>query len=435
LNATTPPTAPARPGRYAQLDGLRGLAALMVVLSHFMLALEPGMLSGAADVHHFPGGPWIARSPLIFFWNPELGVAIFFVLSGFVLAATTAARPAPWGELALRRWIRLSLPVLGTSLLIWPIAAAGLFYSVPLGAIAKSSWLSGQYAWLSFAQPRLWLVFWQSLIDLYARRIDYWNAALWTMPTEFWGSLGLFAAYAVLRRFSRRPWTGVAVAVAAAAVTWQSQYLGFALGALLFEALHPRPARPLRRFAVLGGVLGVAGFLLGGTPYVVDHSLYWHPFLWLAPFIANPVYLMHRIGAFCLVGAALLSPPLRWVLTTRPLQFLGRVSFMLYLCHVPILASIVSWIVLRLIPLLGYGRAAAVGLVTLVAISLAVARLLTRLLDQPAMRLSHQWGAAGPRGGAAADGPAAAGAGGNRQRLIIPAAQVPEPFSGGAGIA
>ena len=55
------------PGRYmVQLDGLRGLAAIAVVLQHTIVAEGP-------------------RSMILNEWQPRLGVRLFFVLSGFLI--------------------------------------------------------------------------------------------------------------------------------------------------------------------------------------------------------------------------------------------------------------------------------------------------------------------------------------------------------------
>jgi len=73
------------------VDGLRGVAAVLVMLYH-----QVGRTSVGALTH-----------------RGYLGVAIFFVLSGFVITAVVGARPISAGFLgrfALRRMIRLDIP-------------------------------------------------------------------------------------------------------------------------------------------------------------------------------------------------------------------------------------------------------------------------------------------------------------------------------------
>jgi peptidoglycan/LPS O-acetylase OafA/YrhL len=372
---------------------------MMVVFCHCTLAFQPALLSGKPEQAHFASSIWIARTPLIFFWNPELGVAIFFVLSGFVLAASVTAKSVPLAELALRRWIRLSGPILGTSLLIWGFVQAGLLYNQPMAAQNGSDWLAGNFAWTAFEPNDLGVLVWQSLIDIFARGRHWWNFALWTMPIEFWGSIGLFALYAVLRWAARPPALRLAVALIVLALTWRTPYGGFAAGAGLFEA--GCLLRGVAKFRALcwtaGAGLLLAGFVLGGTPWNLFDTLYWPSFVWLSARIDNPILAVHRLGAVYVVAAVLVLPPLRHVLTLRPFRFLGRVSFIVYLMHITLICWLFSWLMLRLTPLIGYNRASALGLLIFLIVLMAVAVVATRLFDQTSIRLSRQVGAVVPR--------------------------------------
>ena len=379
------------PRRLPELDGLRGLAALMVALSHYVLAFQPALLGGGSAVSHFPFSIAVSHTAAIALFNPELGVAIFFVLSGYVLAAGVTHDPAPLPELVLRRWVRLALPVLGTSLLIWPLAQWHLFRSVEAAGLAKSDWLRGNYAWLAFESNDLARLVWQSLFDLFARARHFYNPALWTMPTEFWGSVALFAGVAARRGLGRNSaWFGVSASLLVLACVWRTPYFGFPCGVALFEL---RRLLPLVRLPLGGAVLLMLGLLAGGTPYFIDlpfNGLYARLFLAMAPFIDNPVLLLHRVGAVCLVVACLFPGPLRRLLTGRACQFLGRISFMLYLVHVPLLCSAVVAGVLQLQPLLGYNAATAALLPVFLAVAVGLAVFCTRAIDEPSVRLSRR---------------------------------------------
>ena len=76
--------APATQPRYAGFDGLRAIAATLIVLHHV------GFTSGATYDQWF--GPYLGRM--------DIGVPIFFVISGFLLyrpfvSALFDGRPAP----------------------------------------------------------------------------------------------------------------------------------------------------------------------------------------------------------------------------------------------------------------------------------------------------------------------------------------------------
>jgi peptidoglycan/LPS O-acetylase OafA/YrhL len=101
------------------LEGLRGLAAVMVLLSHLTLVFWPAAQVNTLPV---PVEPWQIKlfdSPATFFYSGNVAVCIFFVMSGYVLTAKfwrlRDARVI--ADLAARRYIRLAPPIL-ISLLI-----------------------------------------------------------------------------------------------------------------------------------------------------------------------------------------------------------------------------------------------------------------------------------------------------------------------------
>ena len=113
---TTAPAAPRR--RLAELDGLRGLAALSVLGYHAWLYTTPRVSTGARDsTWEYVVG------------EMRLGLVLFFVLSGFLLygpwiAAALGERPRPalWGYLR-RRAARVLpayyLALVGSIVLLW----------------------------------------------------------------------------------------------------------------------------------------------------------------------------------------------------------------------------------------------------------------------------------------------------------------------------
>src|SRR4051794_41557797 len=132
--ASVPAATAAPPRRLAGLDGIRGLAALFVVVNHVFLRAFPGY---PAD--HAPF--WAA-----WFIYGRFAVVVFIVLSGFSLALSPARhgwRLSGLSSFALRRARRI-LPAYWTAL-VFSLAVAWLVVPQPgQGAPdAKSVFVNG----------------------------------------------------------------------------------------------------------------------------------------------------------------------------------------------------------------------------------------------------------------------------------------------------
>ena len=99
----------------------------------------------------------------------------------------------------------------------------------------------------------------------------------------------------------------------------------------------------------------------------------------------NQVGLIYPIAAALVVYGCLISVPVSKFLQQTPCLFLGRISFGLYLIHVPIAYTVVMAVAVLLWPMsvitLG------IGLLIFIALSVALGWLLTVLVDAPALRL------------------------------------------------
>ena len=102
--AARPPPPARRPGAIPELDGLRGIAILLVLLRH---GVRP-FWGGTGSL--YPIGSWDFGIPLVNGW---MGVDLFFVLSGFLIAHHILRRSAgpvarvAWVDYCRRRLLRI----------------------------------------------------------------------------------------------------------------------------------------------------------------------------------------------------------------------------------------------------------------------------------------------------------------------------------------
>jgi peptidoglycan/LPS O-acetylase OafA/YrhL len=136
------------------LDGLRGVAILLVILFH--------AYSRWTDIvpykDRFAGFPMFAYG-----W---LGVDLFFIISGFVILMTLS-KCQNFSDFILRRWIRLFPAMFICSVLIW--VTAPLFPERPAGKVLFINLIPG----LTFVEPSLWSKFLS--INLHSPEDSFWS--------------------------------------------------------------------------------------------------------------------------------------------------------------------------------------------------------------------------------------------------------------------
>jgi peptidoglycan/LPS O-acetylase OafA/YrhL len=378
--------------RKPYLDGLRGVAACMVLLAHLAIALDATFQILQVLSPISPPLAIFVSSSASTLWNGNFAVCIFFVLSGYVLSGLARHSPLSFPAQMVRRYVRLAIPVLLTSVLAWALLATGSYHNKEAAEIANSRWFA---SWYQFP-PSFSDMVWRSLYTAFFSRGDaIYNPNLWTMRPEFTGSLYVFAINALAgNRYMR----------SAILLIWAGFHPGdyyplFAAGALLFEYEGDLARFAKNTFGAIGGqtiapyTLAVMGLYFSGAPSnPVDQVSRWYG--WLPRFaVDGPENGMHwhSIAAILLTSAILLAPFLQAIFGSVFGRYLGRISFVLYLIQVPLICSFTSWIVIamrdqpRLLIV-----AVACGATILVCLLLSTA--LYRLIDVTSVRLSRVMG-------------------------------------------
>jgi len=319
--------------RLTALDGLRGLAAV-VVLFHHALYTNPDF-PGAPGAGHAPVGSamwWISYTPLKLATAGVESVIVFFVLSGLVVTLPVVRRRGfDWVAYFPRRVVRLMVPVAASVVL----AAAWVAAIPQVSPQPSGTWLS------SSSTPNFSWEYIVKAIDLLGGDGQI-NNPLWSLRWELAFSL-LLPVFAIAALAVRKWWIG-GLALACA-LTWlgaragsgELEYLpAFFVGAVIavrLDVVRNAAARINTRWFrhPLWAGLTVGSALLLIAPWLVGPGVGEIPEL-------DPVLKgLVPLAAAGLVVAALGWKPLRIVFESRPLQFLGAISFSLYLVHVPII--------------------------------------------------------------------------------------------------
>jgi peptidoglycan/LPS O-acetylase OafA/YrhL len=345
--------------RLAGLDGIRGLAALFVLVHHCWLMSFPGYPANS-------GPAW--TSPLLY---GHFAVVVFIVLSGFSLGVAPARRDWQLGSrsrYAFRRAWRILPPY-------WP----ALVFSLII-------------AWTIVPQPRQGTPTLKSVIVYGLLLQDVTgapapNGAFWSIAIE----AQLYLVLPLLLLLIRR---------AGAAVMLAAVFVPVALIGIF--APHVHVVDMLMRFTPQFAVGFAAGVVASGVVREGVRRLPWH---WFALAAAAPVFTLIVIKgsvwtvtnffwvdlallpaiALLLAGVATGRPaPLVSFLDTRPVRSLGSFSYSLYLLHAPIVVAFAQKVVQPHIAVGVPGFLVTLGVG--VPLSLVAARLFAAVFELPFQR-------------------------------------------------
>lgn len=340
-------------GFIAPVEGLRGVAVLLVVVFHYFVLLDARF----AD-------PWIAAADA---WLPAkvvarngmIGVDLFFLITGFLLVLPwlrneAAGGAAPSAAAFYRRRMRRILPAYYVHLLALFLVALPLLRGLEF-------WRYNTVHVLENLSAHILLVHYFTPATSGALSV---NGALWSLALEaqFYLLLPLLAPV-----FARAPVRTAAVLVALALawrwlaahhldawVAWMRAieprwnvteagarhllatqlpgYLAhFAAGMLAALAwLRSRQAAPSwKRGAVATGALAVLGALHAPGGWVLGE------WTWIVALAA--------LAAVFTTAVVRPGPVASRLLSAAPLAFAGRVSYSAYLYHVPLLLLVNAW--------------------------------------------------------------------------------------------
>ncbi|GAA2716213.1 acyltransferase family protein [Actinoplanes palleronii] len=355
---TPAPTRTAPGTRISGLDGIRGLAALYVVVHHCWLLSFPGY-----PANHGPS--WLG-------WliHGRLAVVVFITLSGFSLAIAPARNAWQLGGTwrFARRRARRILPAYWAALAASAVSAA-VVPELPLSAPPT---------------VRSMVVFGLLLQDAVAAPAP--NGALWSIAVE----AGLYLAFPLLLLLRRRAGATVTLAVVTVPVVLAGLLTpGLSTGARALG--YTLELAPLFTIGLLAAGIVAAGERIRRLPWLGLAFLAALPILTLITLRGSAWTVTHYYWVDLAAGPAIAMAlaavatrrPRRLVglLDSRPLRALGGFSYSLYLIHMPIVALISAQLVA---PRTGTGLT-TFGLTVLLVIPLCLpaARLFAALFETP----------------------------------------------------
>lgn len=379
--------------RFIELEGLRGLAAIVVVLHHFIFMFYTPLNTGQleADNVAFPFQSQIYGTPLALPFAGTLAVAIFFMLSGFVLSIGffQTGNMKLITKLASTRYLRLIVPAFVSVLIGYCLVKLG-FNNV----VAQTTAIAGagsRYETALAFDANLFEAIRVGLIDLIisTERIEY-NTVLWTMFVEFWGS---FMIFALLLFFGKSRYRWVAY-TGLAALTFDTWFLPFVIGTVVADLYANGVIEKLKnRISAIGFFIGAIAF--GSYPHGRVEGTVYEQFGFMQAIVPglDTKMLFLTIASLMLLMAVLTSGKLSTLLSR--VGWLGKYTYSLYLTHKFVLFSSVCLIFLS-VQSIDYNNAVLLSLVLSIPVMMLTSILFERYIDAPSIRLAKRVAAIRP---------------------------------------
>ena len=352
--------------RIVALDSLRGLAALIVVFHHLDNVLDE---NGTNPVL----GPIFHHSPLRILVDGRTAVMLFFVLSGFALSISIGKKFNYW-TYAVRRLTRLMIPCIAGILL----AAAACYFVSPTPIPALGNWFNH----LVWNEPMSWGLVTRHILMTGTQADTSLVNVLWSLVIELRISLIFPALYFLTKKDTR-------IATAAAL----AMYLLFRY--LEIRADNYEPFFNRSWVEALENMGYYTPFFIAGIVARENHDAlrrfvgrFHKIWVFLALLVGlrlveSGVDFQVGVGAFLIIVLCVSAPYIGKALSVKPIEWLGRISYSLYLVHLTLLATLFH---------LFYGKVNSYLLCAIEVVgSLVLAQVFYMFVESPSIALGRRF--------------------------------------------
>ena len=314
--------------KVGSVEGIRGVACFMVVLSHLSLTFFPflhGFIGKAGDSHSIQG--LIHNSPFGFLYSGTAAVYIFFVLSGYILSYVALKNShQKILSMSLKRYPRLMIPAVVSCVFAYLLLT---FMQTDKSMLAP--WIN-KYGNFDYS---LTGAVYSGTLESFVRGRSLYNPILWTMQIELMGSFLVFGLCYLVPYKKPLIFTisFIMILLVATGVQLISANLGLGLISFIIGHLFYLYGRHVS--SSLSLLLLIIGLYLAGTH---NDSLSYVP---ITSIIGSKSYAFGNFfSGIMIVYAILFSDSLNALFSKKLFIFMGKVSFSVYLIHVPIISTV-----------------------------------------------------------------------------------------------
>ena len=305
--------------------GLKILAAFCVVLHHYALYFFPAFINGNAEASIIKGAleVKIAHTPFnIFSWGGNVCVSIFFIISGFLIYYKFFYHKVDLEESLIKRYLRLSLPILFSSIIYFIIL---LVFLIKKDALICSNVLGkvGGYCKYEYSVFHL---FWDSFFGYFIDGSTKISPILWTMKWELCGSFCTLLLSSILINSKHKKIIYLVVIL----LLYQTLLLPFILGMIICEIYLNNKYDKILSNKFLKFLLLILGIYFSGFTFEA-YTTKWYSFLKLN--LRDSLAFYHSVGAFMIILVITKSSILKKLLSFNIYKKDTNLSFSIYLFH------------------------------------------------------------------------------------------------------
>lgn len=325
------------------INGLKGFLCCTVVMLHMQASFFSETMNART---YLSSGSYnfISLTPLNILFNGSFAVYVFWTISGFLMTYL-------WVEYDLNVMLRrllnkyFKIVFIATFICIFSyiLLKIGCYYNVSAGEYMDNTFLINErdYSVVTFGHL-IKDIMWNNFFGPTTQFIT----PLWTMPYEIKGCC-LIALILLLRQEHNRTLL-FAIIVCLLFSGKYTLYMTFILGASLGMQYREQNKTNYR----WGGVLLILGVVLGayppsGTPesgiYYVIYKFFILNFNRVT-FAGGGVVFLYVISAALILMGIMRVQKAQKILSLKFFQFLGDRSIYVYLVHIPIMMSLVSYV-------------------------------------------------------------------------------------------
>jgi peptidoglycan/LPS O-acetylase OafA/YrhL len=369
--------------RFEQLEGLRGVAAIVVVLYHVITMFYPNMALGPRIVQHMRLEDNLYGNPLNVFLSGGFAVGIFFVLSGFVLSIGffQSGKESIVKKLASKRYLRLMVPALASVLLSFLLLSLHFNANRDASVAITQSGTIGEWSF----PLNIFDALKQATYGIFFESVKYYNPVLWTMTFEFIGSFIVFLCLFLFGKSNYR-WMVYGALAMATFCTW---YEGIILGMVIADLYAHKKLSFLNNNRIAAGGVLLLGLFIGGYPFG-DPAGTVYSFITL-PWVdesANITIFISLGAVLVTMGILSFAPASRFFALPR-VSKLGKYTYSLYLTHTLILLTLTTTLFMFFIHSMGYNKSVALSFLISLPVIAVVTWLFERYVDAPSIKFAN----------------------------------------------